>query len=165
MINAILSSKINVCDPHFMDMTKNEIIKQFKEDGITYTIYPTKDGRFKLRQPFQMCRKSQIDLLIELFRFYYGRDPDHDTTVENIFSEWIDDFKASYVATGHRSTLTHERYVSDWKRYFADSPIRRLPIITEGVFQGLKMWIRIHGTRCICSQSSIITSFVPRDGT
>lgn len=128
MINAVLSSKINVCDPHFMDMTKNEIIKQFKEDGITYTIYPTKDGRFKLRQPFQMCRKSQIDLLIELFRFYYGRDPDHDTTVENIFSEWIDDFKASYVATGHRSTLTHERYVSDWKRYFADSPIAKTDI-------------------------------------
>lgn len=128
LILAFQSSKIKSCDPHFKSMIKNEILNRFKEDNITFKIYPTKDGRFKLRQPFQMCRKHQLDLLIELFRYYYGRDPDHDMTVESIFQEWIEDFKASYVDTGHRSTLTYERYKTDWNRFFAGSPIAKTDI-------------------------------------
>lgn len=128
LILTLQSSKIKSCDPHLRNMTKNEIIKLFKEDNISFKIYPTKDGRFKLRQPFQMCRKHQLDLLIELFRYYYGRDPDHDMSVESIFKEWIEDFKDSYVDTGHRSTLTHERYLSDWNRFFAGSKLAKTDI-------------------------------------
>ena len=130
MINSIQSSKIKSGDPQLREMTLREIKRKLKEDKINYTIYPTKDGRLKLRQPFQMCRKNELDILIELFRYYYGREPDVNMTVQGIFKEWIEYFKTTYVDTGHRSSLTYERYKSDWNRFYKGKAIAASDIST-----------------------------------
>ena len=121
LINLMTSSKIMSGDPQLRDMTLREIKKKFKEDNITYTIYPTKDGRLKISKPVQICRKEEIDLLIELFRYYYGHDPDIDLSVQSIYKEWIEYFKTTYVDTGHRSSLTCERYKQDWTKFYEGS--------------------------------------------
>ncbi|MCR5604385.1 MAG: site-specific integrase [Lachnospiraceae bacterium] len=123
LINLMTSSKIMSGDPQLKDMTLKEIKKKFKENNITYTIYPTKDGRLKIRKPVQICRKEESDLLIELFRYYYGHDPDIDISVQGIYEEWIKYFKTTFVDTGHRSSLTCERYKSDWNKYYAGSDL------------------------------------------
>lgn len=128
LINTYKSSKIKAGDPHLKSMLINEIKRKFKEDNITYKLYPTSDGRLKLRVPFQMCRKDELDLLTELFRYYYGHYPNTDTSVEAIFKEWAEDFKSGFVETGHRSTLTYERYLTDWKRFYEGSEIARMDI-------------------------------------
>lgn len=128
LITNLQSSKIRSGDPQYRDMTLKEIKKKLKEDNIKYTIYPTKDGRLKLRQPFQMCRKDELSLLIELFKFYYGKDPNVDMTVENIYKMWIEQFKVTYVETGHRSTLTVEKYESDWRRFYEGTKLSKTDI-------------------------------------
>ena len=128
LIKSLQTSKIKSGDPQLREMTLREIKKKLKEDNIKYTIYPTKDGRLKIRQPFQMCRKNELDILISLFRYYYGHDPDLDISVQAIFKEWIEYFKTTYVDTGHRSSMTYERYTSDWKRFYEGSDIAETDI-------------------------------------
>lgn len=82
LINSIQSSKIKSGDPQLKDMTLREIKRKLKEDNIRYTIYTTKDGRLKIRTPFQKCCKNELDIMIELFRHHYGHDPDMDISVQ-----------------------------------------------------------------------------------
>lgn len=130
LIDLLKSSKMSAGDPQLREMTIKEIKKKFKEDNVEYKIYPTKDGRLKLRQPIQVCKKNELDILIELFKYCYGREPDVDTTVQGIYEEWIEYFKTTYVDTGHRSTLTYERYKSDWNRFFKGKAIAASDIST-----------------------------------
>ncbi len=121
LINKLECSKIGIDDHQLKELTKTEIKRKLKEDHIEYKIYQTKDGRYKLRQPFQMCRKDELPLLIALFKYYYNRDPGAQLTVEDVYTEWIAYFKRSYVDTGHRSVLSHDRYQSDWNRFYKGS--------------------------------------------
>nr|MCR5234215.1 site-specific integrase [Lachnospiraceae bacterium] len=121
LINKLECSKIKSGDPQVRELTENEIRRRFNEDNISFKIYKTSDGRYKLRTPFQMCRKEELSLLIELFKYYYARDPDANLTVSNVYDEWIAYFKRSYVDTGHRSALTHVHFEADWKRFYSGS--------------------------------------------
>ncbi len=121
LITEMESSKIRAGDPQLRELTKNEIKRRFKEDNISFKIYRAKDGRYKLRQPFQMCRKDELSLLIALFRYYYDRDPREALTVEDVYKEWITYFQRSFVETGHRSALTQVHFEADWNRFYAAS--------------------------------------------
>ena len=123
LITRLQSSKIMSGDPQLREMTLKEIKRRFKEDNVQYAIYPTKDGRLKLRQPIQICRKNELDILVELFKYLYGQDPDVDLSVQAIYDEWIEHFKTTLVDTKHRSTLTYERYKSDWNKFFKGTDV------------------------------------------
>lgn len=149
LITLLETSKIKAGDPQIRELTKNEIRRRFKEDHIKYKIYTTKDGRYKLRQPFQMCRKDELSLLVELFKYYYNRDPKAKLTVEAVYNEWIAYFKHSYVNTGHRSALTQVHFEADWKRFYSDSWMAKAEISQLKPFKIKEFYREITANQCM----------------
>ena len=149
LISQLQSCKMKAGDPQLRELTKNEIRRRFKEDNITYKIYKTKDGRFKLRQPFQMCRKDELSLLIELFRYYYDRDPNIELTVEDVYDQWIAYFKTSYVNTGHRSALTLVHFEADWTRFYSGTWIASAEITKLKASKIKEFYREISANQCM----------------
>ena len=81
------------------------------------------DGRWKTKNP-QIAKKSKLELLEALYAYYYGTTL---LSVEEVFYKWIEEYKEDAML-GHRSIMTYDRYKSDWKRFFAGSPLASMRI-------------------------------------
>ncbi len=86
-------------------------------------LFQISDGRWKTKNP-QIAKQTRIDLLEALYQYYFGTRP---MTIEELFEAWIIEFKKD-TELGHRSILSHDRFISDWKRFFKGSAIAGMNI-------------------------------------
>ncbi len=130
LINEYFNNILRSKDPYYTEMLENEIQKKFEALDMRFKFYHISDGRIKVKVPKQIAKRNKLEVLIELFRYFYGKDLNKELTIREIYSEWIESFKSTYVDNGHRSSLTYERYTQDWDRFYADSDIASEKITT-----------------------------------
>ena len=129
LMNDIRSSKMGTRagDPDKINMLIKEIEKELMKAGFDLNkIYQTKDGRWKISAPIQICKKERRDVLIALYDHYYG---DHTIKFADVYSKWIESFD-KLVKQGHKSSLTAADYRADWKKRLEKSELAKTDILT-----------------------------------
>ena len=127
-------NKMNTDGSAYKNMLEREYLKALKGKFDTDKIYSTKDGRYKVRTPIQVCRKEKIDVLKAVYEYFYGAE--ETPTIEEMYNKWIAEFEV-ITQEGHRSWDTLDRYKSDWKKFFAGSALVKMRI-TEVKMSDLK---------------------------
>lgn len=86
-------------------------------------LFQLSDGRWKTKNP-QIAKKTRLELLEALYVYYFGKK---ETRVSELYERWIEEFKKD-TEQGHRSILTHDRFKSDWNRFYKDSALAGMDI-------------------------------------
>ena len=86
-------------------------------------LFQLSDGRWKTKNP-QIAKKTRLDLLEALYEYYFGQKT---LSIAELYEEWITEFKTD-TEQGHRSILTHDRFKSDWNRFYKDSVLADMDI-------------------------------------
>lgn len=118
-------NKLNIDGSAYRDMLEKEYIKALKGKFDLDKIYTTKDGRYKVSTPIQICKTKKIDVLKELYQYFFGAEV--SPTIEYLFQQWLAEFE-KLVKSGHRSWDTLDKYKSDWKRFYKDTELVKKPI-------------------------------------
>lgn len=106
-------------------MLESEYIKALEGKFDLNKIYFTKDGRFKVFKPIQVCRKNKIDVLKALYRYFY--EDSKMFTLEVLYKKWMVEFEED-AKQEHRSWDTVDKYKSDWVRFLENSDIAQMDI-------------------------------------
>lgn len=117
---------------------KEQIIEQYHP----YEITASKDGRYRTyikddslpSKRKQIVRVNRDDLINFLADYYEAEKVDKKRTIESILDEWLDDKSLEC------SEPTIKRVRADYKRYYADTDIVKMPII-EITTPFLRKWI------------------------
>ena len=127
-----MSDLINVLAKSFYDTDSDEIkeLKQkvliseyeheLKKAGFCLSkIYKTKDNRWKVSSPIQLCRTNRTDCLKLLYEYFYGK---LEKTLGDVYQLWINSF-THLVHQGHRSSITLDSYIGYYKKYVSNTPL------------------------------------------
>ena len=107
------------------DMLRREYEIALKKVGFVLSkIYQTKDGRYKVRSPVQVCKVRRIDVLRALYAYYYKGS---NSTLRDVFEQAITEY-GKMVANGHREQNTLEHYKNAWKKYISSSELAEMNI-------------------------------------
>lgn len=109
------------------DMYMGELEQALTNKGFDLnTVYKTKDGRFKVFKPFQVCRKSRKEVLEKLFNYYYPQGL-CDETFHEVYIKAKENI-AQRVNDGLLSTQRLSDFTNYFKKYVANHPIANKPI-------------------------------------
>lgn len=102
-----------------------EYEKELKIAGFdTGRVYRTKDGRWKISTPIQICRKNRDDCIQAVYEFFYGK---MDKDLGDVYLLWLQSY-SRLVEQGHRSSITIDSYRGYYKKYIEGSVIESTPI-------------------------------------
>lgn len=87
-------------------------------------IYKTKDGRWKVSSPIQVCRSNKDDCLKILYEHFYGK---FEKTLNDVYELWIKSFE-NLAQQGHRSSITLDGYIGYYRKYISTSSLENMPI-------------------------------------
>lgn len=126
--NVLAGLTIGIDSPALIDEMKSRLETKYEKAVMQVhrnTICQLKDGRWKTKNP-QIAKQTRLELLEALYTYYYGKAL---YTVEELFVLWIDEFKKDTLL-GHRSILTHDRFLSDWDRFYKGTSLASMDVTT-----------------------------------
>ena len=120
------SLKIGIDSPALINDMKCRLETKYEtalKDVHHNKFFQLADGRWKTKNP-QIAKKTRLELLEALYEYYFGKKK---LSVTELYEEWITEFKKD-TEQGHRSILTHDRFKSDWNRFYKDSVLAGMDI-------------------------------------
>ena len=128
MIEQLESIKLISEDDGCIDeMLEKEYASALKTAGFDLNhIYLINGNRFKTKFPIQICRKRRIDVLKELYKYYFG-EPKKNSTLQEVYEAAIIEY-GKLVANGHREQNTLDHYRNAWKKYISVSGLAEMKI-------------------------------------
>lgn len=129
LINSLINSFFVGEDSEIRDLKYKLLSHEYKLEleraGFDLNkIYKTKDGRWKVSSPVQICRSNKDDCLKILYEHFYGK---FEKTLNDIYKLWIKSFE-NLARQGHRSSITLDGYTGYYRKYISTSSLENMPI-------------------------------------
>lgn len=129
LINSLINSFFVGEDSEIRDLKYKLLSHEYKLEleraGFDLNkIYKTKDGRWKVSSPIQICRSNKDDCLKILYEHFYGK---FEKTLNNVYKLWVKSFE-NLAQQGHRSSITLDGYTGYYRKYISTSSLENMPI-------------------------------------